>query len=169
MNSAVSGNKTEGHGDGFTDNPRCWKRDLNDFINKKFANADAVLAVQKPANISDFQNVLQGTTKDGGLGVHGGGHFSLGGDPANDPFISPGDPAFYLHHSMIDRVWWMWQMADPENRINAISGTRTFNNNPPSANGTLDDISEFGFAAGPARKMRDLVSTTGGPFCYVYE
>ena len=105
------------------------------------------------------------------IGVHGGGHYTLGGDPGDDVFTSPGDPAFYLHHGMIDRVWWIWQMMSPEERQSsskAIAGTRTFLNTPPSANGTLDDQIEFGYAAGPARPIRDLLSTVQGPFCYVY-
>ena len=72
---------------------------------------------------------------------------------------------------MIDRVWWIWQMLSPKERQftdKAIAGTVTFLNQPPSANGTLDDQIEFGYAAGTARPIRDLLSTVSGPFCYVY-
>ena len=72
---------------------------------------------------------------------------------------------------MIDRTWWIWQMLDPANRQfsdNAIAGTNTFFNNPPSANTTLDDYVQYGFAAGPPRQLRDLMSTMSGPFCYIY-
>ena len=107
------------------------------------------------------------------IGVHGGGHYSLGGDPGNDVYVSPGDPAFYLHHAMIDRVWWIWQHTgkDAYERQfgpEAIAGTRTFLDKPPSSNATLDDLIEFGYAAGPPRLIRDLLSTVRGPFCYVY-
>lgn len=50
------------------------------------------------------------------LGVHGGGHFIISGDPGGDAFISPGDPAFYAHHAQIDRIYWIWQMLDFDNR-----------------------------------------------------
>jgi len=40
----------------------------------------------------------------------------MGGDPGSDPFISPGDPAFYLHHGQVDRVYWIWQNLDFANR-----------------------------------------------------
>lgn len=63
---------------------------------------------------------------------------------------------------------WIWQSLSPKDRQNAIAGTRTFLNNPPSANGTLDDLIEFDYAAGPARPIKDLMSTIRGPFCYVY-
>lgn len=50
-----------------------------------------------------------------------------------------------------------------------IFGTRTLQNNPPSANATLDDLIDITPIGGSA-KLRDLMSTVGGsPFCYVYE
>ena len=83
---------------------------------------------------------------------------------------SPGDPLFYLHHGMIDRVWWIWQLLDHKERTGAdgISGTGTFLNVPASANTTLDTVIDLGYAAGPPMKMRDLMETTEGPFCYTY-
>ena len=57
---------------------------------------------------------------------------------------------FYLHHGMIDRTWWIWQMLDPSKRKDQISGTDTFLNVPPSANTTLDTPIDLGYAAGPA-------------------
>ena len=75
---------------------------------------------------------------------------------------------FYLHHGMIDRTWWIWQMLDPSKRKDQISGTDTFLNVPPSANTTLDTPIDLGYAAGPSVTMRDLMSTIEGPFCYIY-
>ncbi|KAH8887135.1 Di-copper centre-containing protein [Thozetella sp. PMI_491] len=156
-----------------TYNPRCLSRSLTDSVNQRFANATSIFrTVSEPGNVFDFQMMMQGVPGFGDIGVHGGGHYALGGDPGRDVFVSPGDPAFYLHHAMIDRTWWMWQMQDPANRVsgpNAVIGTNTFLNSPPSANTTLDDFVDYGFAAGPPRKLRDLMSTMGGPFCYVYE
>ncbi|GAB7326364.1 hypothetical protein MBLNU13_g10398t1 [Cladosporium sp. NU13] len=153
-------------------NPRCLKRDLVDEVNQRYANASSVLSlITKSKTVYDFQMTMQGVPGSGDIGVHGGGHYTLGGDPGNDVFTSPGDPAFYLHHGMIDRVWWIWQMLSPNERqftSKAIAGTQTFLDTPPSANGTLDDQIEFGYAAGPARPIRDLLSTVSGPFCYVY-
>lgn len=155
-----------------TYNPRCLRRSLTDFCNKSFANATAVLSlISQPHDVDTFQNQMQGIPGSGNLGVHGGGHYSMGGDPGRDVFASPGDPAFYLHHGMIDRVWWIWQMQDPVTRQfsdAAIAGTNTFLNTPPSPNTTLDDYVDYSFAAGPPRKLRSLMSTLAGPFCYVY-
>lgn len=166
---ALTNGSTISNGNGLSYNPRCLKRDLTTAINQRFANATSVVSlILKPKEIYDFQMTMQGYPGSGDIGVHGGGHYTLGGDPGRDLFVSPGDPMFYLHHGMIDRTWWIWQMLDPSKRTNQISGTDTFLNNPPSANTTLDTPIDLGYAAGPAVTMRDLMSTTEGPFCYIY-
>jgi tyrosinase len=101
------------------------------------------------------------------IGPHGGGHFTINGDPGGDFFTSPGDPAFYLHHGQVDRMWAYWQALDPKKRQNALTGTRTFFNNPPSPNTTLDEMMEYG-DAGPSIRLGDVMSTTSGPLCYIY-
>ncbi|KAK0377692.1 hypothetical protein CLIM01_04963 [Colletotrichum limetticola] len=157
-----------------TYNARCLKRDLTTEVNLLFANVTAVLSsILQPQNVYDFQMQMQGrknTDETFSIGIHGGGHYSLGGDPGRDVFTSPGDPVFYLHHSMIDRVWWMWQMLSPEERqygATALSGTNTFLDQPPSANTTMDDVLQYGWV-GESLKIRDAMSTVAGPFCYVY-
>lgn len=95
------------------------------------------------------------------------GHYTIGGDPGGDFFGSPGDPAFWLHHAQIDRVWWIWQNQNLPERQNAISGTITLSNVPPSRNGTLDDLLDLG-VLGDVRTIGEVMDTTGGPFCYIY-
>ncbi|KAL2264065.1 hypothetical protein VTK26DRAFT_2851 [Humicola hyalothermophila] len=156
--------------DGLGYNPRCLRRDLN-------KNAAAVTTanytydlITDNSDIYWFQKVMEGQFDLGKWGVHTGGHYTVSGDPAGDFYMSPGDPVFWLHHSMIDRVWWIWQMQDLEKRLEEVSFTRTMNNVPPSANGTLDDLSGLGVLAEDVR-VRDLMSTMGGlmgKFCYVY-
>ncbi|KAK4208273.1 tyrosinase [Rhypophila decipiens] len=155
-------------------NPRCLKRDLTDEIIRTYVNANATLnnIIQAP-DIATFQSIMQGPVIDGKklIGIHGGGHFSLGGDPARDLYTSPGDPVFYFNHAAIDRVWWIWQMQDEKSRVwesTALSGTNTYRNKPPSANTTLEDWIELSYAAGPPRQIKELMSTRFGPFCYVY-
>jgi tyrosinase len=150
-------------------NPRCLKRDLSTAILQRFSNATAVVKqILDNKDIWDFQMVMQGVPGSGSIGVHGGGHYSMGGDPGRDVFVSPGDPAFWLHHGMIDRVWWIWQALDVKNRQYAISGTGTFLNFPASPNTTLSTMVDIGYANGGPIAMQDLMSTTAGPFCYVY-
>lgn len=71
---------------------------------------------------------------------------------------------------MIDRTWWIWQQLDRKTRFSekGISGTNTFLNAPPSANTTLDTRINLGYAADLAVTMKDLMSTTEGPMCYIY-
>ncbi|KAK2754555.1 hypothetical protein FQN54_006956 [Arachnomyces sp. PD_36] len=151
----------------YTYNPRCLKRDLNPYVMRRWSTWSNLTDLFHTEDIDAFQNVMQGYRDSGEWGVHGGGHYGVGGDPEGDFIVSPGDPIFYLHHAQIDRVWWIWQMQDPENREYAISGTRTLMNIPPSANGTLDDLLEVGVLA-EARTMRELMSTIDGPLCYAY-
>jgi hypothetical protein len=101
------------------DNPRCLKRDLNADSGRRFASFRNTtdLIVNSP-NIEIFRTTMEADPNyiPNSLGVHGGGHFIISGDPGSDAFISSGDPAFYLHHAQIDRVYWIWQMLDFENR-----------------------------------------------------
>ena len=74
---------------------------------------------------------------------------------------------FYLHHAQIDRVWWIWQMHNLPQSLNAVSGTLTIFNQPPSRNTTLDDEQDLGLNGGPV-KLGNLLDTMSGPFCYIY-
>ncbi|KAF1928176.1 Di-copper centre-containing protein [Didymella exigua CBS 183.55] len=167
----LTNGSTVSNGDGLAYNPRCLKRDLTDYSNKKWANATSIVSlIVGNEDIESFQMQMQGVPGSGNIGVHGGGHYSIGGDPGRDLFISPGDPLFYLHHGMIDRAWWIWQQLDRKTRTSekGISGTNTFLNTPPSANTTLDTLIDLGYSAGPPVTMNDLMSTTEGPMCYMY-
>lgn len=99
---------------------------------------------------------------------------ALGGDPGRDLFVSPGDPAFYLHHGQIDHVWWLWQMQDPATRIedwtSAVNGAFTMNNSTePYKNGTAEDVQNLGWVAeGKVHLLGELLDPTANDFCYVY-
>jgi tyrosinase len=95
------------------------------------------------------------------------GHFTGGGDPGGDFFVSPGEPVFWLHHTQVDRVYTIWQQQDLANRQFAFEGTITFNNDPPSRNGTLDDWLDIGIL-GEQVKTRDIMNTVGNGLCYIY-
>lgn len=152
------------------DNPRCLKRDLNAGVAQKFTTfRNTTSTILSSPNVGTFQGILQGDPRyvRKSLGIHGGGHFTIGGDPGADPFISPGDPAFFVHHSQVDRVYWIWQMLDFPNR-QGVFGTNTFLDTPPSPNTTVEDFIDLGVLA-PKVKIRDVMNTVGGtPLCYVY-
>ncbi|KAF7719048.1 Uncharacterized protein PECH_000230 [Penicillium ucsense] len=150
-------------------NPRCMKRDLTTSILRENNNYTATLQLlQTSSDIWAFETTAQGAPGSGLLGVHGGGHLAMGGDPGRDVDANPGDPGFWNHHAMIDRLWWMWQCIDLASREFAIRGTGTFLNDPVSPNTTLDTHVNVGYVKRGSIAMRDIMSTTAGPFCYVY-
>ncbi|KAL2163286.1 hypothetical protein VTH06DRAFT_5342 [Thermothelomyces fergusii] len=154
------------------DNPRCLKRDLNADSSRRFASfRNTTDLILDSPTIEAFRTTMEGDpsyTPDA-LGVHRGGHYILGGDPGGDAYVSPGDPVFYLHHAQVDRIYWIWQMLDFENR-QGVFGTNTMLNIPPSENTTVEDTVDVGHLGGPI-KIKNLMSTTGqngSPLCYVY-
>jgi tyrosinase len=86
-----------------------------------------------------------------------------------DFYTSPGDPYFWLHHSNIDRVWWIWQTQDYANRQQVIAGGTSMLG-WGKAQSLEDNIDlEVLNVDGKKYKIKELVSTIAGPFCYVYE
>jgi tyrosinase len=111
---------------------------------------------------------LQGRFSDGFLGLHAAGHFSIGGD-AGDIFSSPVDPVFFLHHAMLDRVYWMWQALHLD-QANTVAGTLTLNNKPASRDTTLEDLIRTNWLGVEDTRIGDLTDTLGGAaLCYIYQ
>lgn len=79
-------------------------------------------------------------------------------------FTSPYDPLFYLHHTQLDRVWYLWQNADLENRLNQYRGVAEANS---SREAGLDDLMLMGGFVEDVR-ARDVLDTMGGVLCYRY-
>ena len=75
------------------------------------------------------------------------------------------DPLFYLHHANVDRIWWEWQMLDPEKRLHEISGPTTVN--PPFVEVTLDFMLTSSTLAPPI-PIRDVMSIFHPSLCYTY-
>jgi len=75
---SLPGNVTVAQPNPLEYNPRCLKRDLTDWVNQRMANATAVLHTIKQQTIYDFQMIMQGIPGTGDIGIHGGGHYSLG-------------------------------------------------------------------------------------------
>ncbi|ORY69010.1 uncharacterized protein BCR38DRAFT_406885 [Pseudomassariella vexata] len=146
--------------DGFGSNPRCLRRDVNKY-SAAVTKANYTYALITENDDPDkFERVMLGTPENNDWGVHMGGHYTIGGDPGGDFFASPGDPMFWFHHGMIDRIWWIWQMQDPENRMHVVPGS------PPA-----DDIVDLAWVA-PPTLLSDLLTNIGGndgDFCYIYD
>ncbi len=65
---------------------------------------------------------------ESGARMHNTGHNVVGGHMSN-PFFSPNDPIFWLHHCYIDRVWARWQA----NRRAAQAGSTFRSHYPPAS------------------------------------
>ncbi|KAH4102311.1 hypothetical protein HBI81_009010 [Parastagonospora nodorum] len=148
-------------------NPRCLSRDIS--LQSSYETRDeAVSALLKGyPDIARFQRVFQGELSDGRMGVHTGGHYTMGGDAGSDFYNSPADPAFFPHHGMIDRVWWTWQNLDLKQRQNALAGGTIIGG--LGVNATLNDTLTMGSYVGVKNiTIQDAMSTLAGPFCYTY-
>jgi tyrosinase len=116
-------------------------------------------------SIKLFQDELQGRFGDNFVGMHSAGHYVAGGD-ATDVFASPVDPSFFLHHAMVDRVYWVWQVLHPK-QAKTVAGTLTIGNSPPSRDTLPTDLLNLGVLAKKI-KLEEAYDTLGGPFCYIY-
>ncbi|KAK7962484.1 uncharacterized protein PG986_003309 [Apiospora aurea] len=115
---------------------------------------------------SDFENYCRGMgnypdfERCWEYGPHGYGHNGIGGTMAYVE-ISPSDPAFYMHHSYIDRVYRVWQNADPARRTSisglTADGSALTMDTPISLGGIKPDV-----------KVRDVIDTLDGAMCYRY-
>jgi len=122
-------------------------------------------------------------------GPHPAVHIILGGDMSGlCPFgLSPpncysgqkwssSDPMFYLHHAMIDKVWYDWQLQDPNNtnafgggtvsiQVDPAVGAIYPTGGPPFLNLT-NVIPSDGFWGNIT--IGDVMNTTAGVLCYTY-
>lgn len=106
--------------------------------------------------------------------MHTAGHYIHAVDPGGDPASSPGDPVFYFHHGALDRLWWIWQMQDPDMRLNVVPTAETpplhahgRRGSDPTGKNTMIDL-EFLAPAIPLLEAHDQLGGNGGAFCYVY-
>ncbi|KAH7310934.1 hypothetical protein BKA65DRAFT_600992 [Rhexocercosporidium sp. MPI-PUGE-AT-0058] len=148
-------------------NPRCLKRDISPYASSTWTTTPQIITLVSTRGVKAFQDNINGDFAAGNLGIHSAGHYTIGGDPGSDFFQSPGDPVFYLHHAMVDRTYWIHQNLNLPGSLTDLDGTLTVFNNPPTRNTTLDDLLGMGPLA-PEIKIRDAMSSLGGPFCYIY-
>ncbi|KAK6527484.1 hypothetical protein TWF694_004472 [Orbilia ellipsospora] len=138
--------------------PRCLSRDFSFYFTNRYLQCNQTLATLKAANFYLFDQIVEGGPSFELSGVHGGGHYGIGGlfGIMGDLYVSPGDPSFWLHHANLDRVWWSWQQMNWPARKTDISGPSVimdYNNfkvNPPvlqkSANTTLSTPLDLQYA-----------------------
>lgn len=162
-------------------NPRCMRRDVN--VNAALgatANISYNL-LTKSNDINTFYNTLLTPPRSKepyNWGIHTSGHYIAGGDPGGDPFTSPGDPIFYFHHAMLDRLWWIWQMQDPDTRLNAQVnlGGKPMPTMAPghehgdggTGSGRILDLKWLMDDTVPVLHAHDSLGGHNGAFCHIY-
>lgn len=156
----------------FNYEPRCFARAFNNTSSGLFLNQGAVDRLLDSPDIRAFQFNMDGRETreippNGFIGPHSAGHQSLG-PIMGDFFASPQDPAFYLHHGMVDRTWALWQAKDEETRLTALYGTSSNFNDPTTPNVTLDTQLTFGILSEP-KAIGELMSTSDHGLCYEYD
>jgi tyrosinase len=74
------------------------------------------------------------------------------------------DPLFFLHHTQLDRLWWLWQQRQPLQGLKAYGGHKHRHSMELA---TLeDDISMQGLA--PSVRVESVMDSQGGLLCYSY-
>jgi len=148
-------------GPGLLVTEHCIARGVNNTMSI-YLNSSAVAEVLTYPNFEQFRVKLEGVLF-GALAPHGGGHGAVGGEMTNF-FSSPGDPLFYMHHTNIDRIWWLWQEACSD-RLYEICGPTSVT--PPYGNVTLDYPLKMG-DVGPTLTIRDVMDIRQEHSCYTY-
>lgn len=126
----------------------------------EYYSPSAVVEVQVMSNFTAFAYGLEG-------GPHGAVHSGIGGDMS--PSTSPNDPIFFLHHTQIDRLWYLWQQESPETRMLDYAGNKTQYNEggvDPVAASLTDVLSYIGLAVDLV--VSDVMNTTSSLLCYNY-
>ncbi|RAL08047.1 uncharacterized protein BO97DRAFT_462029 [Aspergillus homomorphus CBS 101889] len=87
--------------------------------------------------------------------------------------VKPGDPMFFIHHAFIDRLWYTWQMVDPDTRLFEISGNSINRTDLPmpvdgSPETTLDyELESYDIL--PNVTVEDVMNPVSGYLCYEYD
>ncbi|KAL4862790.1 hypothetical protein BDV12DRAFT_207005 [Aspergillus spectabilis] len=152
----------------FAYNPHCLRRDLNTRVSSYCNSPDVTEALLAAPNITTFQTII-----DKGLlgvhlnGPHGCAHASVG-SVMGDLWAAVADPAFFLHHTNLDRMWALWQERDESTRRVALNGSSGIYNSPDWPEVTLDTPMVFG-ELDEVRYIRDMMDPMDGVLCYRYE
>lgn len=132
-------------------NPQCLKRDLSPYFGARYLGMNQTQVTLAQGDFGWFARTVEGMPSFETSGVHGGGHYGVGGTlgefssflflslervslviigfawltrigQMGDLYTSPADPLFYLHHANLDRLWWSWQKLNLSERLTDISG-----------------------------------------------
>ncbi|KAK4541121.1 hypothetical protein LTR36_008346 [Oleoguttula mirabilis] len=82
----------------------------------------------------------------------------------NDELTSDPDPLFFLHHTQLDRLWWLWQQRQPDKGLQAYGGHKQRHSMDLAS--LIDKISVQALAS--SVKVADLMDVQGELLCYHY-
>ena len=158
--------------DDLSGNPRCLKRDFSPYFAGRYLGMNQTELTLEQPDFGWFDNVVEGGPSFDASGVHGGGHYSVGGTygQMGDLYASPTDPLFFLHHANLARVWWSWQTRDLPNRLKDISGPIYLMDYTNSQGGNV--TLEFEMSMGVNAKnitVGDTMDIMGDTFCFTYD
>lgn len=112
---------------------------------------EALLSMQKTC--SQYGALSSGIEN----GCHGAVHLGISGDMST--MYAPNDAFFFLHHGMIDKLWYDWQLMEPNTRFQMYDNVNY--NDPPVS---PDDV----MPAYPKLTVKDALDPRK-TMCYVYE
>jgi len=172
-----------------TGNPRCLSRDFSPSFAGRYLGVNVTRHTISQSDYGHFDSVVQGGPSFELSGLHGGGHYGVGGtlgemgdlynSPAGEKIYGPSidsnieffslfpDPVFYLHHANLDRVWWSWQKKDLARRLVDISGPIAMMDYQ-GANVTLNFPLSVGINAAEVT-IGDVMDIRGSALCYDYD
>ncbi|KAJ3011297.1 UNVERIFIED_CONTAM: hypothetical protein HDU68_001756 [Siphonaria sp. JEL0065] len=122
-------------------------------------------------SFSAFRGDTAAGTDDQQLsGFHSEGHEIMGGynnclSDMGNPSISPNDPYFWLHHGLVDKIWWRWQTRCKNFRVD-YSGPLTARD-PIDPAQTLTAVSNQMLDSWGVT-VSQMLDTQGQTLCYVY-
>jgi tyrosinase len=164
-------NGTMGYGYNLFDvEPHCLIRNFNSSLaNKSLQWSTNIKHLLSFKNYWNMSQEWDTSTIGAPAGPHGGGHGGVNGEMRN-VWSSINDPLFFMHHTQIDHVWWIWQNQAPENKF-AIGGPTYPNGTGPWV--TLDYPVEMASFIAPDTKARNVMDTLNvngeGSLCYTYD
>ncbi|KAJ1772685.1 hypothetical protein IW140_002616 [Coemansia sp. RSA 1813] len=132
----------------------------NHCLNRQYNNGNTISPMYSPEYI---QSLLTRSTKMSQLrpaienSLHGLVHLSLGGDMTQT--YSPNDFAFWVHHANIDRIWFVWQMENPQNNFWSMDGSTA----DGKAIGYGTPVTHYGDA------IIDVMYPTMNNMCFTYD
>ncbi|KAJ2541299.1 hypothetical protein EV175_006153 [Coemansia sp. RSA 1933] len=89
-------------------------------------------------------------------GCHGAVHLGISGDMST--MFAPNDPFFFLHHLMIDKLWYDWQLMAPDTRFQLYDNVN-YQDPPVSPEDVIPGY--------PNAHVKDVLDPRNG-LCYVY-